>query len=161
MRLASALRIAGIDAWSPVEAVTKRVPRANIKRRIVLPLMPSYVFADARCLIELIELAEAEHKPQPDFRLFRSAGRIPLIADTNLEGLRTIEQKRTVSERPAFTKGERVKLLDAGFLGLTGTVESAKGQYVMVAIPGLRFKLKVAAWCLLREGEESGMSAAA
>lgn len=161
MRLAHSLTDAGISAWSPVEVKSKRVPRANIKRQVVIPLMPSYVFADARKLFDLIELAEAEHKAQPDFRLFRSAERIPLIADCNLDALRLTEKKRTVEARKAFTKGETVKLTDGGFTGLTGTVESAQGQFVMVAIPGFNYQLKVAAWCLLREGEETAMQVAA
>lgn len=161
MRLVRWLNAAGYDAWSPVEAITMRVPRANIKRRVVKPLMPSYVFVSARDLHDMIELANAEHGDNPRFRVFQMAGRIPIIADKSLEGLRYIEKKRTIQTRPALQKGEQVRLTDGGFAGLVATVESTQGQFATVTIPGMPFKMKVAAWCILRDGEHSAMSEAA
>ena len=147
-----ATSLAGFDVWTPTEIVTKRVPRANVKRKLTLALLPSYLFAPARYITDLLELAAKPIHEHKDFHVWHTRQGIPLIADESLEPLRLAERKRKPLER-SLTPGEKVRLLDGGFEGLNGVIESARGEWAMVAIPGFRMPLKVATYHLLREGE--------
>lgn len=56
--LAQSLGADGYDVWTPVETTTRRVPRMNAKRTIRLPIMAGFVFARARHLVDLMQLAD-------------------------------------------------------------------------------------------------------
>lgn len=152
--LARSLGEAGFEVWTPTETVTKRVPRTNVKRRITLPVMPGYLFADRAQLWDLVDLAEQLIKGHRDFSVMRKPDLgYAVIADETLEPLRLVERKHTPVER-ALMAGESVKLLGGGFDGLHGVIETARGQFAMVRVNGFRGAIKVASWCLLREEPE-------
>lgn len=142
------LATAGFDVWSPVDVTTRRVPRANVKRRITMPLLPSYAFARADRMGELMALANDPARQHGDFRVLHDHIRVPLVDDASLEPLRLAERKRKPLER-GWLPGDGVRLTEGGFAGLSGVVETARGQFAMVAIPGFRMPLKIATWHLL------------
>ena len=39
---------AGFDVWTPTKAISKRRPRSNERREIIVPVLPSYAFARYR-----------------------------------------------------------------------------------------------------------------
>lgn len=135
LKLAETLTEDGYETWTPIETRTIRIPRANVRRTVRLPIMPSYVFARAHNLIDLIQLASMKPKPrramlQPshaDFSVMHYHDRIPVIADHHLQSLRTIEAKRTpkVRAQHKFTDGVnvRVKIEGGSFAGMKGRVE--------------------------------------
>lgn len=135
LRLAATLSEDGYEAWTPVETRTIRIPRANVRRTVMLPIMPSYVFAQAHNLIDLIQLAAMKPKPrrasqQPahaDFSVMHYNDRIPIIADHHLQSLRTIEAKRRPRQKAerTFDPGVsvRVKMEGGSFAGMNGRVE--------------------------------------
>lgn len=148
LALVQSLSRAGLEVWTPVETRTKRVPRANVKRQVTYALMPGYAFARAHDLPELARLREGtDHKP---FRIFRHNNRLPLISDAILAPLRLLERKLAPKDQaPQLHTGDRVKLTDGGFAGLTATIETPGANFTTVRLPGFPVSLKVANFYLL------------
>lgn len=146
LRLANSLAKTGFDVWTPVETRTLRVPRANVRRSIVLPIMPSYVFARSAHLVDLIELASAPAKPgHGDFSVMHHHDTIPLIRDAELQGLRGIEARRNPRQKaPKFPRGitVRVKIEGGSFAGMHGRVEQSDGANTLVCFSG-RLTVKI------------------
>lgn len=152
LKLADSLHAAGYDVWTPRETLNKRVPRRRARRSDVIPVMPSYVFARARHLLDLICESETPASQHPDFSVFQHNLRYPLIAEEALAPLRSFERKRIpVQQMPRFSRGEMVKLTEGGFAGLTGVVELTKGQFTMVTFPGFPMPIKISSLLLLAE----------
>lgn len=149
--LARSLTLAGIEVWTPIETRTFRVPRATVKRRIDIALMPTYLFARAPQLTELLALANDPTTRHAEFRVFRTPNGIPLIADDTLSPLRLSERRRKPVEQ-GLVLGDRVKLVDGGFAGLRGVVQESRGKFTVVQLEGFSMPLKIAACYLLREG---------
>lgn len=154
LKLAQSLGEDGFEVWTPVETRTVRVPRMNVRRQIRLPIMPSYVFAKAAHLIDLIMLAAMPVKPrrgaglrQPaheDFRVMRCPTGIPAVTDDDLAALRKIEAKRTPLKRAAasFRAGSAVRVEGGSFGGMSGTVESGDEAHTIVCFND-RYLVKV------------------
>lgn len=134
LRLAETLAKDGFEVWAPKETRRIRIPRANVRREAVLPLMPSYVFARAHHLVDLLELAAMPVKPRrgagpahDGFTVMRWQERIPMVSDASLNGLRSLEAKRTPRKKAerSFTPGlsVRVKVEGGSFAGMRGKVE--------------------------------------
>lgn len=132
--LAESLAKDGYEVWTPVETRKVRIPRANVRREVKLPIMPSYVFARAHHLVDLLQLAEMPVKPRrgagmrepahSDFSVLHAFGRIPIVADRHLVELRKIEAKRTPIKRAAysFPRDSAARVNDGAFGGLIGVV---------------------------------------
>lgn len=136
LRLVESLSEDGFEAWTPIETKIFHVPRLNSKRTVRLPIMPSYVFAGAHNLIDLIQLAAMKVKPRKhhapahaDFSIMRLHDRIPVIADGHLQSLRLLEAKRTPKmkalQRFASGVSVRVKIEGGSFAGMKGRVEQS------------------------------------
>lgn len=161
MRLAETLTEDGYEAWTPVETRMMRIPSANVRRPVRLPIMPSYVFARAHNLIDLIQLAGMSVKPrrqlnQPahaDFSVMRCNERFPVIADHHLQGLRTIEAKRTPKKKAIpLPPGMTVKVKQEGgsYAGMKGKVERSKEGWTLVCIDN-RLTVKISTSLLEQE----------
>lgn len=150
LRLFQSLSLAGYDAWTPVELQVKRDRRKGTRTERMVAVMPTYVFAQANRLTDLLDLSNATLKEHPDFSLFRPWGRIPLVDDSELSELRRIERKAAALAEPVrFTSGIHVRAPDTPYAGLTGQViEASKGQYTLVAFPGFHIPVKFASWKL-------------
>jgi hypothetical protein len=134
MRLAETLAKDGFDVWTPIETKTVRVPRMNVRREIRLPIMPTYVFARATHLVDLLQLAAMPVKPRrgaglreaahSSFTVLHAFGRIPLVADRHLSELRKLEAKRTPIKRAAysFERDASARVSGGAFGGLVGVV---------------------------------------
>lgn len=164
LQLARTLAEAGFVVWSPIER-TQRRHRKTLKREEVEgPLMPSFVFAGSQHRSDLLNLARSPAlnyrvwdteqrrmvtKGHPHFSLFRFGGEVPTVSDRSLAHLRAAE-RRTAPNEPAkvFTVGERVKLTEGGFVGLSGQVEEVVGKFAMVAFPGFPVAVKISTWLL-------------
>lgn len=161
LRLAQSLAEDGYEVWTPVRRFRVRVPRANAKRNVELPLIPQYIFAREQHLLNLLELAAMPEKPRRgaggrlpahrDFSVFRHAGRIPVILDDDLKPLREAEDlakpRRWTS---AFADGSRVRITGGSFEGLVGTVESCDGRKaaLWVSLFGRHRRVKISTFIL-------------
>ena len=125
----------GYEAWTPIETRTVRIPRANARREVRQAIMPTYVFASAEHLVDLIQLADMPVKPRrgagllepahADFSVLHCFGKIPLVAESDLAQLRKIEAKRTPvkkADKP-LPKGVKVRVLSGSMEGLVGSVQ--------------------------------------
>ncbi len=154
LRLAGSLCEDGFEAWTPKEERKIRIPRANVRRDITLPLMPSYVFVKARHLIDLIQMAAMPFKPrrshgQPshvDFSVMHYHDSIPLIGDAQLQALRQLEAKRTPRKRAAktFVSGVHVsvKIEGGSFAGMKGVVRKSDHGHTLVLFDN-RLEVKI------------------
>ncbi|MES2904530.1 MAG: hypothetical protein V4696_10130 [Pseudomonadota bacterium] len=153
LRLAETLRADGYDAWTPVETRTIRVPRANVRRTIQLPIMPSYVFARVYHLIDLLELAAMPVKPRrqanepshASFSVLHVHDKIPLVSDLSLDGLRYIEFKRTPRKKAleALRPGSSVSVEGGSFGGKKGVIERSDLVHTLVCFNGDNFPVKI------------------
>lgn len=162
LRLAETLSEDGYEAWTPVESRNIRIPRANVRRTVRLPIMPSYVFVRAQHLIDLIQLAGMKPIPRrvcsrplerseewrpfhADFSVMRYCDRIPVISDHHLQSLRTIEAKRAPKRKAApLTPGLNVRVKQEGgsFAGMKGRVERSDEGSTLVCFDN-RLSVKI------------------
>lgn len=163
--VASALRDAGFEAWTPSRVEVRRVgPRRKAVDRPA-PLLPSFVFSRYDRLADLVAFV---HSPAqtfkvwdatahrmvtmgcPHFSVMRHGGRYIAVSDRSLDALRTAEQKgRPLAKVKLFLPGERVKCPDAGFDGLTGVVQTTRGRHALVCFDGFAIPVTVPATSLL------------
>jgi transcription antitermination factor NusG len=161
LKLAASLGQLGYDVWTPVETLNKRIGPMRRKRSDTMPIMPSYIFAQMRHLIDLLGMSQVETNPNAGFSVFRHNGRFPLIAEEDLAPLRAFERKRIpIDQMPRFTKGEMVKLTEGGFAGLSGVVELTRGQYTLVTFPGFPMPIKISSLLLLGDNPQRFAKAA-
>ena len=168
LRLAKSLADAGLEVWTPIEEKTIRVPRMNVRRPITLPIMPSYVFASAEHLVDLIQISDGM-KPigVPDFSLMRLGDNIPIIEDHLLNGLRTLEQKRAPKKKSRkLPVGLNVTVGQAGgaWAGMSGKVEQSGERYTLVCFDN-RLTVKISTYMLceseLKEDQPAALRRAA
>lgn len=154
LTVTESLKQAGFDVWTPTKAISKRRPRSNDRREIIVPVLPSYAFARASSLNGLMLESLRQVSAHPPFSIFRYCGRVPLISDRALDNLRKIE-RRNLPEKAArmFKPNERVRITEGGFAGLTGIVKTGKGRFTMVLFPGFTMPIKVASMLLMDEAD--------
>jgi len=166
LNLAQSLADAEFNVWTPSEIVQKQHARRKVKREdVAAPLMPSFVFAQATRLSELVALShspaltyrvwdrEARRmvaKGHPRFSVFRHDGRHVLVPDRALVPLRAEERRqRHKAMAKRYAQGEQVKLTEGAFEGLTGTVDRSQGSRTWVRFPGAPWSVDFPTWVLL------------
>lgn len=159
LTLAKSLREVGIDAWAPEEVNDRRVPRSHKRVERTQAIVPSFVFAASRDLVNLIGIAAVQEIPgaparHPPFTVMRFNGNYPLITDGSLDPLRRIEHsrksRRALKERKhrQFEAGSSVRTKEGPFEGMTGIVEDGAAGFTMVCFPGFSISIKIATWLL-------------
>jgi len=136
----------GLDVWTPIAMTERRKGRSRVRVEAAAPILPTFVFARADDLSELLAIETALTSQHPQFSLFRYAGRIALIADAELAQLRTEESRAALArrrkERHVFEKGARVTVPDGAFTGLTGIVEDGgNGKFTLVIFNQLPIRI--------------------
>ena len=153
--LLRSLSRAGIDVWTPIERVTRRVPRANVKRVLDRAIIPSYLFVASDHMPAILALLNSPTRDHREFRLFKHNGGVPLINGEALDPLRMLERKsHAKAAEPILRAGDSVKLTDGGFAGMTGTVGAVGKSYSEVTIQGFNLPLKIANFYLLPSSEK-------
>jgi transcription antitermination factor NusG len=168
LRLAKSLRTAGIEAWAPIAKRVAKMPRTGAQFDKESALMPSYAFARVEHVDELLHLEHALHRAHPKFVVFRHRGGIPLIADDQLDALRSEEARkhrvfekwrRRGSKPPKIAAGTEVRLPDGPFAGYSGIVERTQGQFTIVGatIFGKAVEIQVASLLLAENVARDGL----
>lgn len=158
LRLVRSLCEDGIEAWSPARKVRIRVPGANVKRDGEAAIVPSFVFARARHLVELLELAAMPDKPRRGpggrkpaherFSVFHDRHGIPVVKDHDLEPLREAElDLPAVRLGPAYRRGEKVRVPTGSFRGLVGRVVRSNERITEVCF-GANMRVKISTFVL-------------
>jgi hypothetical protein len=150
--LARSLVDAGIEAWTPINMTSRRRPRSKVRVEREAPIAPTFVFARACHLAELARMRMLPCSPHPGFSIFRHAGRIPLVSDLDMSGMRAVEdsERRKIlrKQRQPIVIGQELTPTTGGFAGMTGIVEDAEGRYAIVNFGGWMRGVKVDSWLL-------------
>lgn len=161
--LAKSLAGAGYEVWTPIERLTKRRPRTRACDELRVPMTPTYVFARARHIYELIALAANPGRNHDGFSVFRNDIGVPLIADRSLDGLRAHEEtaerrQQEIARRrqgklkgDSYAIGETVRIPDGSFAGMDGMVEDSDPRNTMVLFGG-SLRLKISTFILRQNG---------
>lgn len=137
MPLLNSLTEAGFKAWTPIVTVKRRLPRRRERVEALAPLMPTFVFVAASHLPELVRIARALSSKHPEFSIFKFDGRVPVLADHQLEQLRLAEKRSVPTRRrPTIAPGTTVKPGEGAYAGLEGVVKRSDGKYTLVAFGG-------------------------
>jgi hypothetical protein len=144
LALAQSLIDANIDAWTPMQKTSRRRARSKVRVEVDAPMMPTFVFVRAAHLPELELCLALPMSPHPAFSIFRYFGRIPLLAASEIAGLRQAEWAGNTAPKKAdpFPAGTDVTLTEGAAAGMSGIVEVAQGKYALVAFGGsIRWKI--------------------
>lgn len=169
--LAESLAKDGYEVWTPVETRKVRIPRANVRREVRLPIMPSYVFARLHHLVDLLQLADLPVKPRRgaglrepahvDFSVLHAFGRIPIVADHHLTALRGLEAKLTPIKRAAysFPRNAEARVDGGAFGGLVGVVVRSSPTKTVLRFDG-GFPVEIPTSLLRRDALQDDQEAA-
>jgi hypothetical protein len=148
--LAESLAGYGFDVWTPARDVMVRRSRWNVARSVRLPLTPTFVFACAQRLEDLLGLASAPRKRHADFSVFHYLNRIPLIDDDELKPLRVAEHKAVPKAKGGLAQGSSVRITEGVYEGHVGVIDRSNSQEarVWISIFGRHHKVTVAAYTL-------------
>lgn len=116
--LAASLRDAGFGVWTPARTIRKVLrPGTRTEKRIEsdVPILPTFVFAGEQDLTGLAAAAARPISPHPAFSIFCHGGRIPLIGDREITGLREEEQRaaatmKAMREAETYEEAERIRI---------------------------------------------------
>lgn len=181
LSLAESLGKDGFEVWTPVETVTLRARRSHPQEREDQAMMPSYVFARAAHLADLLALSRnpsLQHRRwdaelrrmvtigHATFRLMRGQGNgFVTVTDGQLAPLRSIEhRRRPKNSLDRLSNGDRVRLTEGSYAGLYGEVTDCESAFPEVLIDGWKIPVRISVWLLHRnlDGErQQGLSPAA
>jgi transcription antitermination factor NusG len=159
LRLAQSLNDGGIEAWTPRGVHKRRISRIHMGfREVDQPIIPSFVFARACHLPDLLRALALPTSPHPSFSIFQYAGRAPVIADASLAKLRAAEEKdkreRRKKQRRVVAVGEAVQPRSGAFAGLDGVIVELKGKVAVVNFGG-NILFGVETWLLIDDEAEA------
>lgn len=144
LKLAGGLRQAGLGAWTPVETVSRRVTRVRRRLDQPSPLLAGLVFAPARHLEDLLDIAAAPFSRHPGFHVFRHADGIPLVSDADLAPLREAERRARRARQPIrLHRGDEIRMAYGAWAGLEGKVVEVNGRHALVLYRGFRIPVKI------------------
>lgn len=111
--LMRSLREAGFDVWSPARPIRRtlkaKTPTGTRSIDTEVPILPTFVFASEADLPKLVDivddLASGRGCLHPAFSIFRYGGRIPIVGDAEVRGLRD-EEERTIAVLQAMRAAE-------------------------------------------------------
>ena len=154
LKLAAALNAVQIEAWTPTVMVS-RLPRGarlgTPKVEQAAPLIPTFVFARACHLPDLLGMLADPMPPAVPFNVLRYGGRIPLVAEAGLSALRAAEERehrrRAKKRHHSIAAGTRISPSEGAWAGLTGVVESSTGKAAQVNFGG-GFVVSIATYLL-------------
>jgi transcription antitermination factor NusG len=135
--LTQSLNAAGIQAWTPTAMVKRRKHRSPGHVEVQAPMLPTFVFVHADHLPELKRMARSPINPHPAFSVFRFDGRVPEIADREIEALRIVERRAVPRRRrPTLQVGTLIRPDEGAYAGLEGVVQQSDGRFTLVAFGG-------------------------
>ena len=117
--LAAALRDAGHEAWSPGRTL-RRYVKAKTPSGLRLietqaAILPTFVFAREDGFAAIADLAVQDHSLLPGFSVFRQDGRVPLVGDGEVAGLRDEEARaaaviKALHDAESRAEAERIRI---------------------------------------------------
>ncbi|KQR83464.1 hypothetical protein [Sphingomonas sp. Leaf343] len=116
--LMRSLSAAGFVVWTPartIRKVTRPGTRHEQRSELDVPILPTFVFARERDLPMLADVTQLSISPHPGFSIFRYGGRIPLVGDAEVAGLREEEARaaaimQAMRDAESREEAERIRI---------------------------------------------------
>ncbi len=117
--LMRSLREAGFDVWSPAKPIRRTIraktPSGTRLIETEVPILPTFVFANSHELTPLEDIAALSISPHPAFSIFRYGGRIPIVGDGEVSGLREEEGRvvalnQAIRDAESYAEGEKIRI---------------------------------------------------
>ncbi len=117
--LMRSLREAGFDVWSPAKPIRRTIraktPSGTRLIETEVPILPTFVFANSHDLTSLENIAALPVSPHPAFSIFRYGGRIPIVGDGEVRGLRDEEDRmmavhQAIRDAETYAEGEKIRI---------------------------------------------------
>lgn len=141
---------AGFEVWTPIANIVKRHTPARLRKKVTAPAWPTYAFARAVHLDDLLAEIANPKSNHPDFSIYREYERYPLVTDRELAEARAAERRnKPRKEAPVFAQGDQVRVTDGVAAGMSGIVERAKGKYALVCFPNGSVPLEISTFALV------------
>lgn len=165
LMLASSLANAGFDAWTPTETQRRmgRGKRRKVEELRPSPITPTFVFARADRVADLIRIRSLPTSPHPAFSILKRPDYgTAIVSDAGLRALRTEEDRRRVrhlkTTRRVVEPGSTIAPTEGAFAGMTGIVERCKGKNGKEAVVnfGRGLVVSIATYLLDSEVIQSG-----
>lgn len=151
LQLAASLTAASFEVWTPTRTAERRKGRARARVEVPAPITPTFVFARARDVGELVALSSSPISRHPPFSVFRHRDHFPLIADASLQALRDeesrLKHRRLKQVRQAIPAGTSVTMTKGAFAGMTGVVERGNNKEALINF-GAGFEVSIATYLL-------------
>lgn len=155
LALSRSLSTAGLDVWTPIEVRQRRRPRSKARVELEVPVMPTFVFVRASQLSQITRILAHPMSGHPRFSLFLYDGRIPFIADREVQSLREVEERSRAalkreqrkSQRRTFPAGTEVRVPEGSFAGMSGIVKQGNDRFALVCFGG-SMTVKIATFLL-------------
>jgi hypothetical protein len=147
LAVVKSLRAAGIEAWTPTATVRSRWARSRKYVDRDAALLPSFAFAPAHSLTDLLEITHRPDSGHPAFTVFHGVDGQPYVGHINLDPLREYEltaraawqemieaqareakRKTKRSKARAYVLGQRVTVDKPAFAGLVGSIAVKKSN---------------------------------
>ena len=118
--LMRSLREAGFDVWSPAKPIRRtlraKTPSGTRLIETEVPILPTFVFASDRDLAALGDIAALSISPHPAFSVFRYGGRVPIVGDAEVRGLREEEARvvalhQAIRDAESYAEGEKIRIV--------------------------------------------------
>jgi transcription antitermination factor NusG len=163
LKLAQSLSDAGFEVWAPEQVTRVQVPRSSRMVEKRGAILPTFVFARADRLLDLLGVLALPVNPHPRFNLLRMHdGRVPAIDDRMLNSLRAAEERAgerahraaraaLKRQRLHIERGTKVRMEEGVYAGLRGIVERCDGKVAVVSSPG-RHDVTVPTFLLVVDG---------
>ncbi|GGB21409.1 hypothetical protein GCM10011380_08710 [Sphingomonas metalli] len=117
--LAASLGAAGFAVWTPARVLRRSIPaKTPSGKRLIAtdaPILPTFVFAAEADLLRLAAAAVELPSPHPAFSIYRHGGRVPLVGDSEIAGLREEEAReaaviRAMREAESHAAAEAIRI---------------------------------------------------
>lgn len=139
------------QVWTPTIEAAVRTGSNRSKSKVDVAVLPSYAFCDADRVDDLIKESADPTSNHPKFSIFRHNGRIAVVPDRSLDGLRVERNKKSDAKHIQLPFGERVRTMQSGFEGLTGCVVGGSGKWTFVEFEGFALPVKISTFLLIKE----------
>lgn len=146
LKLVEALCGNGIDAWSPVQIVTSRLPRRNARVKKEVATLPSFVFIPEAYKDAAYNLCRRVR--MPSFSVMKVMGVVVVVDAKELEFMHRVSWEKVRVLPPAI--GEVVRFRSGSFEGVTGVVVESGMKDCCVELHGSGKIVKVPPFLLLK-----------
>ena len=147
LKLVNALQGNGIDAWTPIRIITRRLPRRNSKAKKEISTLPTFVFMsdNSRPILDILRTTCY----LPSFRYMKMLGMTVLVNDSEMEFMHRVSMDKTkVTTQPV---GGMVRFRSGSFEGIEGIVTQSSDKECTVRIDGTNTLVKVPPFLLLKK----------